>query len=216
MLHDLLKSNQNVNDFFFDDTLETGLVFMVRFEDSTSFIDDLGHIFSFQSATITNVDPIQGNGCGDFSLSKVAYTESSSDFILPNLFTLDYMVKLTTINNWHSMISLGTYTNGILIRNNSNDHLYVNGVNASNLGVSPIPVDNNWHHVSIDRDSENDVRLIVDNNIKSIKRIVGTINSTGNKITLGASSHAFASERMIGNMDYIRLLKGRSRYEESL
>ena len=70
-------------------------------------------------------------------------------------FTLDLFAKPTENSTYRPIISLGSYTNGILLRNSSNgaaDNLYVNGSNLV-YGNNSYLNQNVWNHIVLVRES---------------------------------------------------------------
>lgn len=194
------------------DPYYSNVVFLSRMDDT--YTDLCGHTISTVGTIQLTSNASRYGSTGLYSTGAgYLVTAASQDFIMPGAFTIEYWVNYPASGsvNPHSVISLGPYNAGVLIRNNTGDAVYVNG---SNIGGGAVPFDGKWHHVAVTRDVSNMVRYYVDGVLRSSLTVSGVVNSSGAALYIGVSAHSL-SERMVGYVDDIRISRDVARYTAS-
>ena len=138
-----------------------------------------------------------------------AYIQSNTDFGFgTGDFTIEMWIYPLDLMNWRTLISVGSYTNGILWRiGTGGDQLYFNG-NYWNWNASSVPL-NVWSHIALVRN--NGVIKTYINGTETLSISGGAAASdlgSSKEVHIGTGGHGPGSEIFNGYIDEIRITKG--------
>jgi hypothetical protein len=181
---------------------------------STTFTDASTNALTvsvFGDAQISTVESKFGGSSGLFD-GGGDYLEVPSSSLLQFAgdFTIECFVRAGSFANYQTVIELGTYLNGVLIRTASptNDFVYVNGIGLGS--VSSYMQLNTWQHIALTR-SGSTVRYFIDGTERLTATISGTVNSSSEAARIGRNRHS-NSQDYDGYIDDLRITKGVARY----
>lgn len=127
----------------------------------------------------------------------------------PGNFTIEAWVRLDVAqSSFQTVIELGDYTNGILIRASGNTgDVWINGNNLGN--IASFFTANTWHFIHASR-SGTSVTVAVDGTTRLTSSISGTLNSTNAAARIGIARHT-SGQQLVGYIDDLRITKGVAR-----
>ena len=182
---------------------------------STTFTDSSSNALTITPAGNAQISTAQGK----FG-SQSAYFDGTGDYLdvpgsalfsFPGDFTVECWVRLDTANNAtdQTIIELGTYLDGILIRGcaSTADSVYVNGTNLGSLNTFFSSA--TWGFVQVKR-SGTAVTVSVDGTSRLTGTVSGTVNSTNAASRIGAL-RSFSGQAMAGYVEDLRVTKGVAR-----
>jgi len=145
------------------------------------------------------------DGSGDY-LDVAA----NAAFQFPGDFTIEAWVRSTDTSGYRTIIELGDYTDGVLLRSYAAgaDSIYVNGTSIGNLN-SFIPA-NSWTYVQVNRAS-NLVTVSTDGVSRLTATVTGTVNSGNAAVRIGQFRSAAVNQPYVGNIQALRITKGVAR-----
>lgn len=151
----------------------------------TRFVDEV------TGSSIENVQSFDGLVPSGNSLyttgSKVLQSPSHANFILPETFTISFNFKMYAKGSRATLLSLGHYTNGVLIRNDGLDDLYFNGIGSSPGKLADIEKKT---HVAICRNGTT-ANIWKDGSLfRTVNCPSGKYNTTGTGPLFGRSAHS--------------------------
>lgn len=140
--------------------------------------------------------------------SKVIETPPSSEFVLSGDFTVEaWCYHGGGYRSLASLITVGAYNNGILIRE---DSIFVNqvAINSATLKFVTVP---GWYHYAVCR--EGAAVVAYENGVVvGTATVTSTLNSNGAPVRVGVASHSPSSEYFSGYIDDVRITNGSCRY----
>lgn len=140
--------------------------------------------------------------------SKQIQTPTSAEFVLAGDFTVEaWCFHTGSFRSFASLLTVGAYNNGILIRQ---DSVYVNAVQVNSASLKFIEVPG-WHHYAVCRQGQTVVVYEDGIGIGSAS-ISSTVNSAGAPVRVGVASHSPGSEYFSGYVDEVRITNGTCRY----
>lgn len=130
-------------------------------------------------------------------------------------FTIEAFVYRLDNGSYRSILSVGSYGNGILFRPHGGNggEVFINSSVPFSSFTDEMGL-NRWCHIALTRDASNVVRFYIDGLLYSSTTVTGIINSSGSAVYIGASYHA-PNENFYGYVDSLRLTQGVARYTES-
>jgi hypothetical protein len=142
-----------------------------------------------------------------------AYVASNTDFGFgTGDFTIEMWIYPLDLMNWRTLISVGSYTNGILWRMGpSTDQLYINYTSYNQTwdwGASSIPL-HSWSHIALVRN--NGVIKTYINGTETLSISGGAAASdlgSSREVHIGTGGHGPGSEIFNGYIDEVRITKG--------
>ena len=163
------------------------------------------------SPTFSANTPFSGVGGSIYFDGVNSYVDSgaSSDFILNADFTIDMWINSPTPTDpYLSTFELGAYTDGIMIRINTSDSIYINGGFGfvNNLNQYCI---NQWMHLAFSRTGST-LKIFVNGTQQYTGTFTATLNSTGQSVRLGNA--ADYNNFFKGNISNVRVIKGTGLY----
>jgi hypothetical protein len=185
-------------------------------EGSTTFTDSsLNGLTAtgFGNAQITTSGQKYGTGCllldGSGDYVEVPGSELLS---FPGQFCVEAWILRSASASLQTVLELGTYLNGIMIRPGlATDNFYVNGNNIAAGSATNAVVNGNWHHLAVTRDESNLVRVFVDGLQRGSLTVAGVVNSTSSGLRIGESRHT-SNQFWNGRIDGFRIVKGEPVY----
>jgi hypothetical protein len=140
---------------------------------------------------------------------------ADADFQFPGDFTIEAWVRPTAASGTRTIIELGTYLDGVLIRSFASglDSVYVNGTAIGQTGAfsinSHVPA-NSWTYVQVKRAS-NVVTVSTDGVSRlTATTVTGTVNSANAAVRIGEARHTSGNEFQ-GNIQAVRVTKAVAR-----
>lgn len=186
---------------------------------STTFTDASNNAFTVTGVGNAQISTAQSkwdgsslllDGTGDY-LDIAA----DADFQFPGDFTIEAWVRPTAASGVRTIIELGTYLNGVLIRSFASglDSVYVNGTLIGLTGAfsinSHVPA-NSWTYVQVKRAS-NLVTVSTDGVSRlNPTTVTGTVNSANAAVRIGEARHT-SGDAFEGNIQALRITKGVAR-----
>lgn len=140
---------------------------------------------------------------------KVIETAPSSEFVLSGDFTVEaWCFHSGNFRSLASLLTVGAYNNGILIRE---DSVFVNStmVNSVSLKFATLP---GWYHYAVCRVGAT-VVVYENGAVIGTANISSTLNTNGAPVRIGVASHSPSSEYFSGYIDDVRITRGSSRYD---
>jgi hypothetical protein len=127
----------------------------------------------------------------------------------PGDFELQLWFWMTSKTNvsFATLLELGQYTNGIMIRHGGNPGVYINSTTALAVTAIQSLALSTWHHIAVCRIGT--TAKVYINGVESASATVsGTINSTSAQTFIGDSTHS-PNRFFSGYIDDLRILKGK-------
>ena len=184
---------------------------------STTFTDSSSNAFTVTPSGNTVISTAQSkfggasalfDGSGDYL--DVA---GSSTFQFPGDFTVECYVRPSLITLNRTIIEIGTYLNGILLRSAAEeyfDYVYVNGASPA-FNFSGRLNKDVWSHIALTR-VDTAVRYFINGiQVGPPFTVSGTLNSTSAALRIGRNTHANTDDYN-GYIDELRITKGFARY----
>lgn len=178
---------------------------------STTFTDASTNALTvsvFGNAQISTAESMFGGSSGLFDGSG-DYLDIAETGLLsfPGDFTVECFVRPGAFTNYQTVIEIGTFSNGILIRTHASitlDYVYVNNTNLGS--VSAHMQLNVWQHIALTR-SASSVRYFIDGTERLTATVSGTVNSSSAAARIGRNRHVNGQDYN-GYIDALRITKG--------
>lgn len=184
------------------------LLHMNGFNTSTTFVDSSRFNRTSTPADNAQISSAQSKFDGASALfdSTGDYLDyaGSSDFAFLGDFTVDMWFCANDFNVYSALIQTNTFPDGLIIRIDGTDDLYVNSVAIGNIRT--FLTISTWHHVAMTR-SGTTVRVFVDGTVRRTATVSGTVNSVNGGLRIGSAIDAGFQDAGV-YIDEVRIMKG--------
>ena len=172
---------------------------------------DSGHIITVSGNVHHETDQSKFGASSLYFDGVVDYLEipNNDDFKFGTApFAIDFRVRFSSLWTDGTIIDLGQYDSGVLIRQNpANFEVYVVGLDDYIWNF--IPTLNVWYHIAVTRDSNFDLRVFIDGVSLGVKNKPQNLQSSL-PTRIGSPVHT-ETELLHGYIDELRVLKGTDR-----
>jgi hypothetical protein len=180
---------------------------------STTFIDASSNGFTVTPSGDVKIRTDQSMFGG-----ASAYFDGGSDFLdiaastafqFPGDYTIELWVRPDVLTSYMSVLELGAYNDGALIRTSTGggDLVYVNGSNGNAAGLFTVAA---WSHVALVRSGSTNTFYVGGTSAFTIGS-GSTLNTTPNGVRIGSALHTIG-QHYTGYVDDVRITKGVARY----